>query len=422
MASHRAVTTGASATTAAQGVASHAPTRHATQASGGSSLKRAALYARVSTDTQEREDTVARQVDLLYQTASAYHDEVLPGAVCIAAGSSGTRLERPALERLRDLVAEGVFAGLLVTAPDRLARREAYQVVVVEECIRGGCEVIWVPPSPGPSPAEQMRLQRQGVFAEYERALIHERTRRGRLFAARQGRVNWGTPPSGYTYVRKTVTMPQPLVVHETEAEVVRQISRWCVEEPMRSSAIHQRLTVQGIPPRQSSPRGWAHRSVMEILRASRSKGEADANRTPPGDVRRPSGPRGLKARRPGHGQGRTRRPQADGIPVQVPALIAPATWARAQAQRVRHRERAQRHTTHHRSLVRSLLVCGRCGRRLVGPWSAQGGRYLCALRDPRDCAGGVRGPPPQCDDARAMGLGSREGVVVRPRRLAEAV
>lgn len=120
---------------------------------------------------------------------------------------------------------------MLVTAPDRLARRYAYQVVLVEELTRCGCEVVFVHQSLGASPAEQMLLQMQGVFAEYARALIHERTRRGQLCAARQGRVNWGHPPYGYTYIRKTPTTPQHLVVNEAEAEIVRQVYRWCVEE-----------------------------------------------------------------------------------------------------------------------------------------------------------------------------------------------
>jgi site-specific DNA recombinase len=392
MAGDRAVTTRTTATAAAHGLASSGPTRDTTQASGRGCLKRAALYARVSTDKQEREETVASQVDLLHQTAEAHGYEVLAGNVFIDDGISGTRLDRPALERLRDLVAEGVFEVLLVTAPDRLARRYAYQVVLVEEFIRGGCEVVFVQQSLGTSPEEQMLLQVQGVFAEYERALIQERTRRGRLFAARQGRVNWGNPPYGYTYVRKTVTTPQHLVINEAEAEIVRQIYRWCVEEQLSSYALHQRLTAQGIPPRKSSQRGWAQSSVIEILRDSIYKGEAYYNRTQPGDVRRPYGPRGLKDRRPGNGQGRTRRPQTEWIPVRVPALIDPGLWARAQAQLARNRERAQRHNTQHPYLLRSLLVCGRCGRRMVGTWSAQGGRYICALRYPRYVPGACTG------------------------------
>jgi site-specific DNA recombinase len=195
MASDRAFTTGVPATAAAQGFASHAPTRDAMQASGGRLLKRAALDARVSTDKQEREETVASQVELLHQTAAAHGYEVLPGHVCIADGISGTRLDRSALDRVRDLAAEGAFEVMLVTTPDRLARRSAYQVVLVEEFTRGGCEVVLAPQSLGTSPETQLRLQRQGVFAAYERALIQERTRRGRVFAARQGRVHWGNPP-----------------------------------------------------------------------------------------------------------------------------------------------------------------------------------------------------------------------------------
>jgi site-specific DNA recombinase len=392
MASHRAVTTDTAASTAVNGPELGPRVRDEAHTAGERLLKRAALYARVSTEKQEREETVASQVDLLYQTAAAHGYDVTPGSVFIDDGVSGTRLDRPALDRLRDLAAEGAFEVILVTAPDRLARRYAYQVVLVEELTRCGCEVVFAHQSLGASPAEQMLLQMQGVFAEYERALIQERTRRGRLFAARQGRVNWGNPPYGYTYVRKTVTTPQHLVINEAEAEVVRQIYRWCVEEQWSSYAIHRRLTAQGIPPRKSTRGRWAQSSVIEILRDPLYKGEAYYNRTQPGDVRRPYGPRGLKDRHPGNGQGRTRRPQADWIPVRVPALIDPETWERAQAQLVRNRERAQRHNTQHRYLLRSLLVCGRCGRRMVGTWSAQGGRYICALRYPRYVPGACTG------------------------------
>jgi DNA invertase Pin-like site-specific DNA recombinase len=203
-------------------------------AAGALSLKRAALYARVSTEKQAREDTVASQVDLLYKAAAASGYDIAPTSVFIDEDVSGTRLDRPALDRLRDLAAEGVCEVLLVTVPDRLARRYAYQVLLVEEFHRCGCEVVFVQHSLGASPEAQMLVQMQGVFAEYERALIQERTRRGRLFAARQGRVNWGNPPYGYTYVRKTLTTPQHLVINEAEAEVVRLIYRWCVEEQLR--------------------------------------------------------------------------------------------------------------------------------------------------------------------------------------------
>ena len=110
-----------------------------------------------------------------------------PGGVFVDEHASGARLDRPALDRLRDLAAEGVFEAVLVWSPDRLARRYAYQVVLLEELTRCGCEVVFVHHPFGHSPEEQMLLQIQGVFAEYERALIQDRTRRGSLPRAKGG-------------------------------------------------------------------------------------------------------------------------------------------------------------------------------------------------------------------------------------------
>jgi site-specific DNA recombinase len=392
MASDRAVAARTAATAPVNGSASRVSGHDAAYTSRDGPLTRAALYARVSTAKQEREDTVASQVALLYQAAEAHGYEVLPGHVFIDEGVSGTRLDRPALDRLRDLAADGAFEVILVTVPDRLARRYAYQVVLVEEFTRCGCAVSFVQQHLGTRPEEQMLLQMQGVFAEYERALIQERTRRGRLYAARQGRVNWGNPPYGYSYVRKTTTTSQHLIVNEAEAEIVRHIYRWCVEDQLSSYAIHQRLTAQAIPPRKSKRGCWAQSRVIEILRDSIYKGEAYYNRTQQSDTQRPYKHHGYKDRRPGNGQGRTRRPRHEWIPVRVPALIDPETWERAQVQLARNRERARRHNTHHRYLLRSLLVCGRCGQRMTGTWNQYGGRYICAARYPRSAPGACPG------------------------------
>ena len=233
---------------------------------------------------------------------------------------------------------------------------------------------------------------RQFIDRDIRVSLIQERTRRGRLFAARQGRVNWGNPPYGYTYVRKTLTTPQHLIINEAEAEVVRLIYRWCVEEQLSCYAIHQRLTAQGIRPRKARHGRWAPSSIGEILRDSLYKGEAYYNRTQPAEICQPYGPRGRKDRVPGNSQGRTQRSPSEWIAVTVPVLMDPETWERAQGQLRQNLERAQRNTTPRRYLLRSLLVCGRCGRRMVGSWSKQGGRYLCAIRYPRYAPGACTG------------------------------
>jgi site-specific DNA recombinase len=357
----------------------------------------------VSTDKQEREATIESQLDALHQAVQVGAYEVPAGGVFVDQHASGSRLDRPALDRLRDLAAEGAFDAVLVWSPDRLARRYAYQVVLMEELTRCGCEVVFVHHPFGQSPEEQMLLQIQGVFAEYERALIQDRTRRGQLFAARQGRVNWGNPPYGYTYIRKTATTPQHLVINEAEAEVVRQIYRCCVQEQLSSYAIHKRRTLQGVPTRKHNRRGWAQSTVIEILRDSVYKGDGYYNRSGPGDTQRPYMQRGLKDQRPGNGRARVRRPQEEWIAVRVPVLIDPETWELAQVQLQRNRQQAARNNTKHAYLLRSLLVCGRCGRRLIGSWNAKGGRYGCAARYPRYAPGACDGRSIMAESVEAV-------------------
>jgi site-specific DNA recombinase len=357
-----------------------------TPAPAGGTVTLAAIYARVSSDTQEKDQTIASQLAALRQAVHEHGYQVPPDWEFVDDGYSGARLDRPALERLRDLAAEGAFAAVLVYAPDRLARNYAYQVLLLEELMRAGCEVLFVNHAFGESPEEQMLLQIQGVFAEYERALITERTRRGRLFAARQGRVNWGgNPPYGYRYLRKTEHTPPQLLVEDQEAMVVQQMYRWLVEEQLSSYAIQQRLTAQGVPTRGTNAQGWAQSSVIRILSNPIYTGNAWYNRSQVADARRPRMQMGLKDLRPGNRRSRTRRPSTEWIPVRVPAVVDTDLWQIAQEQLAANRSRATRHNTKHHYLLRGLLVCGHCGRRLVGLWTATSkGRYVCSARYPR--------------------------------------
>ena len=256
---------------------------------------------------------------------------------------------------------------------------------MLEECKRAGCEVIFLNHAFGQSPEEQMLLQLQGVFAEYERAVLYERTRRGRLFAARQGRVNWGgNPPYGYRYIRKTDTTPQRLEICEAEAAIVQQMYRWLVDEGLSSYAIQRRLLEHRVPTRKAHTQGWAQSTVVDILRSPLYKGEAWYNRKQKADAHRPHGARGFKDRRPGNGRGRMLRPAEEWIPVRVPVIVEPEVWEMAQTQLAHNREHAIRHNTQHRYLLRGVLVCGQCGRRLIGMWGRVSGRYICSARYPR--------------------------------------
>ncbi len=138
---------------------------------------RAAIYARVSTDLQEREHTVLSQLEALrtylkkrgYVLIAEYVDE----------GYSGATLDRPGLDRLRDALRVGDMDVVVFHSPDRLARKAVYQGLVLEEMEKAGVRAEFLNYPVDDSPESKMLLGMQGLFAEYERAKIMERTRRG---------------------------------------------------------------------------------------------------------------------------------------------------------------------------------------------------------------------------------------------------
>jgi site-specific DNA recombinase len=162
-------------------------------------MKSAAIYARVSSDKQKEENTIASQTSALVEFARKNGYAVPDEWVFEDEGFSGASLVRPGLEHLRDLAAEGHIAAVLVHAPDRLSRKYAYQVLLVEEFARNGVETIFVKAPKSDSPEDQLLLQFQGMIAEYERAQILERSRRGKRYRARQGQVSvLSGAPYGY--------------------------------------------------------------------------------------------------------------------------------------------------------------------------------------------------------------------------------
>ena len=169
------------------------------------SVVQAALYARVSSEQQADAHTIASQVAALRERVTADGIGVPPEREFLDAGYSGATLVRPALERLRDLTAAGGLDRLYVHSPDRLARKYAYQVLLLDEWQRAGVEVVFLNRAVGTTPEDELLVQVQGMVAEYERAKILERSRRGKRHAAHGGSVNvLSGAPYGYRYIPKT--------------------------------------------------------------------------------------------------------------------------------------------------------------------------------------------------------------------------
>jgi len=140
----------------------------------------AAIYARVSSARQRDEQTIGSQTVALIEAAERWGLEVPADWIFEDEGYSGATLVRPALERLRDLAAQVPVDVVLCYSPDRLARRYAYQALLIDEFSRSGTEVRFVKGPRAETPEDELMIQFQGMIAEYERAQIAERTRRGK--------------------------------------------------------------------------------------------------------------------------------------------------------------------------------------------------------------------------------------------------
>src|SRR6266542_4272999 len=124
-------------------------------------MRTAAIYARVSSDQQREAHTIASQTAALIEWARTLDFEVPTAWIVEDEGYSGATLERPGLERVRDLAAEGQIQAMLAYSPDRLSRKYAYQILLIEEFARHGVEMVFVKSPQGDSAEDQLLVQFQ---------------------------------------------------------------------------------------------------------------------------------------------------------------------------------------------------------------------------------------------------------------------
>ena len=239
---------------------------------------RAAIYARVSTDRQERNQTIDSQLSALREWATSNGHELADHHVFRDEGYAGSRLDRPALDQLRDAIRDAAIDILAVYCPDRLARKYAYQVLLLEEFRRAGCEIVFLHHPISDNPNDQLLLQIQGAIAECERAVLADRFRRGKLQKAREGHVVQARPPYGYRYVPRRDGVPARLLIDDTEADLVRHIYAWLVEERLTLRQILKRLNFGPWFPR-CGHRPWSPSTVHHIVSDPVYTGTAYANR-----------------------------------------------------------------------------------------------------------------------------------------------
>ena len=348
---------------------------------------KAVIYARVSTERQAERGTIGSQVEALRAHVAAAGDE-LAGEYCDD-GHSGARLDRPGLDQMRDAAEAGLFEVVWCLSPDRLARSYAYQVLILDELARFGVRVRFTD-APGldqDDPQARLLTQVQGVIAEYERAKIGERYRRGKLFRARTGEVISWKAPYGYRRTPRGPGGPAHLEIFEPEAAVVRRI----FTERAAGTTIRQicrQLNADAVPTPTGSRTVWGTSTLDRLLRNEAYIGRTYFNRT-----------EAVPDRRPGHHSRQVPRPRADWIAIGCPAIIADEAFEAAGKVSTDNTKWSPRRAEPGAWLLRGLVKCGPCGvgtschkmRGRNGTWHRY---YYCHNHDPLRAGGQDRRCP----------------------------
>ncbi|MFL5530424.1 MAG: recombinase family protein [Gemmatimonadales bacterium] len=327
-----------------------------------------ALYARVSSDQQAEHHTIDSQLAELTTRAQQDGHCIRDDLRFIDNGHIGASLIRPALERLRDLVALSAIDLVYILSPDRLARSYAHQVLLLEEFTQAGTQVVFVNHPIGTTPEDSLLLQLQGMFAEYERAKVLERSRRGKRHRAQTGAVSvLSRAPFGYRYItRKAGGGDASYEIDEEAAQIVRQIFTWVGHERLTLAGICRRLHDSGIP----SPTGrlhWSRAMIHSMLLNPAYAGQALYGRhqsvpwRPP--LHPPRGHDGLP-RRPWR---QVLAPPERHISIAVPAIVGEELFASVAEQLETSRKRNRQRLAGVQYLLRGLLVCQKCGYGFTG-------------------------------------------------------
>ena len=323
----------------------------------------AAIYARVSSARQAKDETIGSQLAALREHAERSRLDVPEDWVFADEGHSGATLVRPGLEALRDLAAQGCLDVVLVYSPDRLARKFAYQALLIEELARCGTRVEFVKGPRGDSPEDQLLVQFQGMFAEYEKAQLIERYRRGKAWRAKTGSVNvLSGAPFGYRYVRKTPESGARYEVVPHEAALVAEMFRRYADDGAAIADLRRWLTGPGRahPHRQGTVgpvRDLGHAPQPRLRRNRGLRQDPGRPRAGRAEPHRP--PRRAHRPPPGPGAGPARARNGPAIP--VPALVDEETFDRVQ-QRLEDNKRFAARNTKVPSLLQGLAACASCG------------------------------------------------------------
>jgi site-specific DNA recombinase len=322
-------------------------------------MMRVAAYVRVSTSRQVKLQTIEQQLERVSKHAREKGWELPDENVFRDDGYSGTTLRRPALDTLRDKARMRELEVVVVLSPDRLARNYVHQMVLIEEFEKGGCRVEFVERPMSSEPNDQLLLQIRGAVAEYERTLLSERMRRGRLAKYKAGLLlPWTHVPYGLRVDPDRPRDPAGVRPDEAKAAVVAEIFAMYLEQGASLFGVSRRLQARGIP----APRGgkvWSVATLRGIL-----TNPVYAGRVYAGRVRyRPARIRRSATHAIGHPHdSAVPLPPEEWIPVaEVPAVVSQEQFDLVREKLSKNKSFARRNNKTHEYLLRALVSCGTC-------------------------------------------------------------
>ncbi|MBI4032743.1 recombinase family protein [Candidatus Berkelbacteria bacterium] len=317
-------------------------------------MPRAAIYARVSTAEQVEGHSIDAQIERLRAYAGD-HGFRLAGEY-VDPGFQGDTDDRPALRRLMAHARAREFEIVLVYRFDRIFREVRLFLNTEHELRQHGVRLISITEAIDDTHEGRLQLLIKGSFAEYEKAVIRERSNLGRIRAAKEGKWMGGPPPYGYDLNPDT----SRLVVNEEEAKWVQKFYRWLVDDRLSLAKLQRRVNDLKAPTkweqlRRNRPvnRGgwWMQRTLGRILTKELYTGTYHYRK-----VWKPRAVRRKDAKL---------RPEEEWIAIPVPAIIDHDLFKFAQRQLKKNSELSPRRTNR-LYLLRRLVECGTCGRTWV--------------------------------------------------------
>lgn len=313
-------------------------------------MKKAAIYARVSTALQEKERTIESQIEELKKQVASNSNVLVKEY--IDNGYSGAKMDRPALDQLRNDLKTELFDAIYFHNSDRIARDVTYQNLIIAEILKYKKQIFINGKDYIHNPENKFTLTVLGAVAELERAKIIERSQRGKLHKLRQG-VLLGNHTFGYNIIPKTKTSPCVYKINETEAGIIRYIFKAYAVARVSWSTMVRHLEDIGATTKMGR-KLWDPNKLTNILNTRTYTGTKYFN------TRSSQKLSDNPVRKIKYGK-KVYKDKSEWIGVKVPAIISQELFDKAQVRLEKSRQlyRNPKET----QLLSHLVRCGECGK-----------------------------------------------------------